>query len=394
MNKERQHIDFQIIFRKLNGISTENDDEILAQWLEEDTENLDFFRKAEQHFNGKIDEVTPMEVEAALQKVKRTRNHYIRLKTVLRYASSVAAVLLAVFVISYLLLPVREKVEEGPLAQTLAPSSSAIASGKNKAVLTVDNGDSYALSDEEDLSLDQGDVQITKQGTGIEYVAAAGGNHEEIKYNTLSVPCGGEFFMTLSDGTRVRLNSGSVLRYPIKFAENERLVELEGEAFFEVTPNKNAPFRVKSRQQIVEALGTSFNVTAYTDDENILTTLVSGKVKVYVSDNPDENEILLPGAQSCFSSETHSLRQYNVDVEAFVAWKSGWFVFRNATLNDMMKTLARWYNVDVVFENRNVSSIKFTGDIERYDDLNKLLTIIEKTNEVKIKIEGRRIIMK
>lgn len=394
MDKERQHIDFEIIYRKLTGISTGNDEEVLAQWLEEDVENLEFFRNVEKHFSRKIESMTLKEVEAALQKVKRSRRHYLRLKTVIKYASSVAAVLLAMFVISYLLLPIQDKVEDSPLTQIFPTPPSAIVSGKNKAVLTVDNGDSYALSDEEDLSLDQGDVQITKQGTAIEYVAAASNSLEELKYNTLSVPYGGEFFMTLSDGTRVRLNSGSVLRYPIKFTENERLVELEGEAFFEVTPNINAPFRVQSRQQIVEALGTSFNVTAYADDENILTTLVSGKVKVYVSDNPDKNEILLPGAQSCFSSETHILRQYDVDVEAFVAWKNGWFVFRNATLNDMMKTLARWYNVDVIFENKNISSIKFTGDIERYDDLNKLLSIIEKTNEVKIKIEGRRIVMR
>lgn len=390
--KEPQHIDYEIIYRVLNGISTDDDDAALAQWLDENPANHKFFLNAEKHFSRKAETEIRVDVESALRKVKSSRQPQIHLKVLLRYAASVAAVLLAI-VVSYQLFPSHDKIGADSVEQVLAESPSSIVSGKNKAVLTIDNGDSYALTDEENLSLDQEGVQITKRGTGIEYVAAANANHEELKYNTLSVPLGGEFFMTLSDGTRVRLNSGTVLRYPVKFAENERLVELEGEAFFEIAPNKELPFRVQSRGQIVEALGTSFNVTAYTDDSNILTTLVSGKVKVYMTDNPEENEILLPGAQSCFSSETNNIRQYNVDVETFVAWKSGWFVFRNATLNDMMKTLARWYNVEVMFENRDVGGIRFTGDIKRYDDLNKLLTIIEKTNEVKIKIEGRRIVL-
>ena len=146
------------------------------------------------------------------------------------------------------------------------------------------------------------------------------------------------------------------------------MVELTGEAFFEVTKNEKVPFIVSSNNQQVRVLGTQFNISSYPDEQSTVTTLVEGSVEVSLQGNPAEKTTLKPNEQSYFSNNENVIMKRNVDISQFVAWKDGRFVFQNQTLENIMKTLSKWYDVQVVFANENSRNLKFTGNLERYSD--------------------------
>ncbi|MGV8092474.1 MAG: FecR family protein [Mangrovibacterium sp.] len=382
MWKKRLEIDFENIWKKIQRISTREEDRQLDHWLHSDRKNREFFAGVEKHYTqGRSD--LPIDIEGALRNVKRRTNTRRILWS--RIASVAAAAAILVSAAFYFLLPDQTDIKSA------AVTPVQIEPGKNKAVLILDNGSSYELTPENKVAIDLGGVQVTSQGNQVEYKTKNKATKEP-EYNTLKVPLGGEFFLILSDSTKVWLNSGTTLRYPVLFSEDERKVELEGEAYFQVKKGE-IPFRVQSREQTAEVLGTAFNLSSYDDNPVVLTTLVEGKLKVYLNDDPEKQEILLPGRQSCFSRDTHTLTQYEVNIREFVAWKDGWFVFKNAPLKSMMQTLSRWYDINVIFMNEGSGSIRFTGEIRRYDNLNELLFFIEKTNEVKMVIDRKTVII-
>ena len=198
----------------------------------------------------------------------------------------------------------------------------------------------------------------------------------------------------MADGTKVWLNSETTLRFPVQFASDVRRVELTGEAYFEVSRNENIPFIVSSGDQQVKVLGTQFNISSYPDNQSILTTLVEGSVEVSLEGNPAEKTMLEPSEQSYFSRNESQILKRNVDVAQYVAWKDGRFVFQDQMLGDIMKTLSKWYDVQVVFANENDKNLRFTGNLERYTDFNNILRKIERTNEVKFEITDKLITIK
>ena len=382
MWKKRLEIDFENIWKKIQRISTREEDQQLNYWLKFDRKNRVFFARAVYHYTkGRSD--LPIDIEGALRNVKRRTDN--RRLLWIRIASAAAVLIISVSAAFYMLLSDKKNIENATV------TSMQIGPGKNKAILILDNGLSYELTPEKKVAIDLEEVQVISEGNKVKYKTKDITN-EEPEYNTLKVPLGGEFFLILSDSTKIWLNSGTTLRYPVWFSKNERVVELEGEAYFQVE-KAEAPFRVQSLGQTVEVLGTQFNLTAYEDSPAVLTTLVEGKLKIFLTDNPEKQEILLPGRQSCFSRDARTLAQYEVNINEFVAWKDGWFVFNHATLKSMMQTLSRWYNVNVIFGNKNSESIRFTGEIRRYDNLNELLFFIEKTNEVKMIIDQQTVII-
>jgi len=161
-----------------------------------------------------------------------------------------------------------------------------------------------------------------------------------------------------------------------------------------VAENRDAPFLVTSGEQAVKVLGTKFNISSFPEDAFILTTLVEGKVEVFPEKSPERKQILLPSDQSRFDKEEERLSKKKVDPYKFIAWKDGRFVFEDEPLSDIMKTLAKWYDVDVIFDSGNASDYRFTGNLERYGNFSEILKKIEKTNEVEFRIEGRQIIVK
>lgn len=236
----------------------------------------------------------------------------------------------------------------------------------------------------------QGNTEITKTADGdITYrqTADQSGVLSTLAYNTVSTPTGGQYHLLLADGTNVWLNAASSIRYPTAFTRAERKVEITGEAYFEVAHNVAKPFRVQSSRQVVEVLGTHFNVNSYADENETKTTLLEGSVKVTGSSG---FKLIKPG-QAAVLKGNH-LAVAEADVEEAVAWKNGYFKF-NDNLEVIMDKVARWYDVSIVYQSKPDPDYTFVGEISRGRNLSEILKIMEYTGKVHFEIEGRRIIV-
>ncbi len=296
-----------------------------------------------------------------------------------------ASVLLLLAVGLYLYRPVTQH-RAAPVAGNDVPP------GKDVAVLTLANGRKVLLdSTAEGLLAKEGGTSIRKTAAGqLEYLEDDKGAQEtEMHMNQMETPKGGQYRLTLPDGTKVWLNAASVIRYPSRFTGGQRLVELNGEAYFEVTANKEMPFRVASASQIVEVLGTHFNINCYVDEGVSRTTLLEGSVKV--TDVARKiSDILKPGEQSVVSGAP--LKKGRVDAEEVMAWKEGYFIWNNENLKSIMRKLARWYNIEPVYEGA-LPEIALSGLISRSKNLSEVLKVMEMTGSVHFTIEGRRVIV-
>ena len=265
--------------------------------------------------------------------------------------------------------------------------------GSNKAVLILADGSEHDLSSGDNSIIAADGTEIKNTGNKLEYIST-NSQPTEMKYNTLKIPRGGEYFLILADSTKVWLNSETTLRFPVQFAADVRNVELNGEAYFEVSKNERVPFIVTSGNQQVKVLGTQFNLSSYADNQSVYTTLVEGKVEVSLTTNPESKLVLKPNEQSCFSKEEANILKRTVDVAQYIAWKDGRFVFQDQMLEDIMKTLSKWYDVQVVFSNEDDKKLRFTGNLERYADFSNILGKIERTNEVEFEITNKLITIK
>jgi ferric-dicitrate binding protein FerR (iron transport regulator) len=277
-----------------------------------------------------------------------------------------------------------------------------ILPGYNKAILTLADGSKISLDDAANgLLASQGNIAITKTDNG--QIVYEKNNVDKSKFmsnrsaiNTIQTPKGGKYQIRLPDGSKVWLNSASTLSYPTTFAGNERKVQLKGEAYFEISPNKNVPFRVESENQIVEVLGTHFNINSYDDEDYVKTTLLEGSVKVILSSNPNEvskTRLLKPGEQSLTKSSQSGIRIENVDTEKAVAWKNGYFKFRNTPIKEIMREIERWYDVELVYEGK-IPSDEFTGFISNDVKISAVLKIMEESGGVRFTVKGKKLKVK
>lgn len=271
-----------------------------------------------------------------------------------------------------------------------------IAPGGNKAILTLADGSKLVLDDSKNGKLAmQGKTVVQKTGSGmLSYLSAAlSSTSSEITYNTITTPRGGQYHVTLPDGTQVWLNAASSLKFPTAFNGKERDVELSGEAYFEVVKNKAMPFHVASAGQNIEVLGTHFDINGYKDEASINTTLLEGSVKVTKG---ALSATLKPGQQSSISNnETNAAIKVNEveDLEEITAWKDGKFHFGNTDIKTVMRQLSRWYDVEIEYEGKIAADDVFTGTFSRDMTLAKALKLLEFSG-VNFKIEGRKIIVK
>jgi len=263
------------------------------------------------------------------------------------------------------------------------------AAGGNKAMLTLANGQKIALSDAKiGVLANQGNTVINKTGAGrLAYnVNDKSGLVKENLTNSIETPYGGQYQVKLPDGSAVWLNSKSSITFPTTFNGADRVVSITGEAYFEVTHNRHKPFSVRVAGQVVQVLGTHFNINAYTDEKVIKTTLLEGSVNV---SNAEHNALLKPGQESAVVPGTTTITVKNADTEAAVAWKNGLFSFSDADLRTVMRQLARWYNAEVYYEGE-VPARRFNGKIDKSLTLVQVLNGLTK-QRVKYKIEGNRI---
>lgn len=301
------------------------------------------------------------------------------------------------------------KKDAGQLAMN--DTSAVIRPGIDKALLVLDNGKELVLDDQATgIITQQGNTTITNQHGQLSYVGAAS-QQGNIYYNTVKTGRGNQYQLLLPDGTKVWLNASSSIRFATTFSEQERIVELTGEGYFEVAKDRKRPFKVMLPKNIgeeatnaVEVLGTNFNIMAYQDEAGIKTTLLEGSVKVGShSSTPTQgtasSTILKPGQQAImpFVNEQsgkltdNNIRVTQADVDEAVAWKDGYFRFTDAPITAVMRQAARWYDVEVVY-NGNVQQEVFSGSIPRTANIMQLIKILELTKTVKIRIEGRKLI--
>ncbi|MBS1665582.1 MAG: FecR domain-containing protein [Bacteroidetes bacterium] len=285
-----------------------------------------------------------------------------------------------------------KKPVEKPMSEKAVVSVAQVKQKGNKATLKLADGTVVALDDAKNGELaKQGGSKVIKIDGKLAYSASS---VDEVLYNTISTPRGGQYQVELADGTIVWLNAASSLHFPTAFKGKERSVEITGEAYLEVAKNKDKPFVVVVNGSRIEVLGTSFNVSAYADERQLTTTLLEGSVKFV---NGDNETLLAPGQQSRLSNGRVK-RVDNVDVNAVIAWKNGMFHFENATIETIMNQLARWYDVDLVYEdggfqNKRMGDV-LHADIPRDTKLDDVLKALEIACKAKFQIEDKKIIIK
>lgn len=270
-----------------------------------------------------------------------------------------------------------------------------IQSGTQQAQLTLPDGSVIDVHRKE-VSVVVDGVQVKYKKGVLSYQPTVTTQHEEtkieeqpVKSNELLIPRGGENTVILADGTTVHLNAGSKLTYPVRFAGKRRIVRLEGEAYFDVAGDENHPFVVQTHLGEITVLGTEFNVNAYTDASVCYTTLVHGKVKF--STLNAETVTLSPGEQAVVFANSSMKRK--VDLEEYVGWVDGMYIFNDRPLGDIMKTFERWYDIQVYYEAPNLRNITYSGSLKRYGTINSFLDALELTGDLTYKISGRNILI-
>ena len=299
-----------------------------------------------------------------------------------------AAAVITLLIGSTILVKVFTNKKAAPISPVAQQTpATGIAPGGNKAVLTLADGSSITLDSTGNQVIQQGNASIYQQGGRLQYKVE--GNTEGISYNILTTPTGGQYEITLPDGTQVWLNAASSLRFPTAFNGSERTVILTGEAYFDVAKNTNMPFKVAVNDIRVEILGTHFNVSAYADDNNITTTLLEGAVKVH---SPGKAVVLKAGQQARFDHGTKGLDVSAGDTEGAVAWKNGYFKFSNENIQSVMRKIARWYNVDIEYRG-DVTHKALWGTISRFENITEVLSMLELTGTMHFSMEGRKVIV-
>lgn len=305
-----------------------------------------------------------------------------------KYAAA-AAILIFLSPLLYLKMNKQAPAVHTAIQQDIQP-------GGNKAILTLANGKKISLTDAKngELSKEAG-IVITKSKDGqLVYTAVpklgtgTGNGQDEITYNSIETPKGGQYQVNLPDGTKVWLNASSSLKYPSSFASvAERTVVLNGEAYFEVAHLASKPFKVKMKGYDVRVLGTSFNISNYENDGFLATSLLSGSVRV--EPKGEKNLVLVPGQQAYLDYNGRGIEVNTVDVNNAVAWKNGDFVFEKAHIFSIMKKIERWYDISVVYRG-DFKGFNFSGLVSRKQSLITVLDMLASTGRMKYKINTER----
>ncbi|PWK66351.1 FecR family protein [Mucilaginibacter oryzae] len=397
MTNYNAHFDLGSLIAKYMHGELDTQEKIrLEQWLEADARNLELFKKLtnEHSLKQEIDIFSANDKAAAWQNITQ-KTGYKSKPHKNRWISYAAAILL----LATLSIIITSQQPKSP--QPLAENNKAVKDippGSNKATLTLADGSTLVLdSSQHGKIASQQNVVIEADRDGkLVYETTRGEDLTKpnapalsLAMNVLSTPRGGQYQLVLPDGTKVWLNAASSLKYPAAFTGNERRVELNGEAYFEVTKDPSKPFFVKTASQTVAVLGTHFNINSYADEAATKTTLLEGSVKV-IGNNGQQVKIR-PGEQALNDAATISIKE-NVDTDEAIAWKNGKFMFRNTDLQTIMRQLSRWYDVDVEYQGK-IAQKHYMGRISRNVPVSQIFEIL-KLSGLKFTINGRTIIVK
>lgn len=355
----------------------------LKEWMDEEQRHQDLGHRIQQQgfVSDELKKLQKIDEEASYRNFlwkQRSRRMW-------KYARYAAVILPFGFLLSWGIFQFQDS---RSLQQEFI--STPISHGIIKAELILDDGTIYNLDEQANqVRLEANNVQISVANGKLSYDRVQGA--AVLKYNTLAVPRGGEFILELSDKTVVHLNADSKLRYPIQFGKGKREVFLEGEAFFDVSKQNGSSFLVHTKQGCVTVLGTSFNVRAYGDDALEETTLVTGKVKIKTM---DEQEMIIAPGEQCRVNESGELSKRQVDVYPYIAWKEGIFAFDKQPLEEVMKIIGRWYNIDALFETEQLRGILISGKIKRFSDFREVIRLIEMTGNIEFEVKENGVAIK
>jgi len=267
-------------------------------------------------------------------------------------------------------------------------TATTVLPGSNKAVLVLADGSTVALDSTGNQVIQQGQTAIHQNKGQLQYVAQGAGT--ATGFNTLRTPRGGQFQITLPDGTRAWLNSASSLKYPTAFTGKDRVVELNGQGYFEIASNAAKPFKVKVNNALeVQVLGTHFDIMAYADEVAIKTTLLQGAVRVQ---RGTAVQTLHPGQQAIADADAQGIAVKETDVNRVIAWKNGLFIFNNMELGTILREISRWYDVEIVY-NAPANKNLYGGGISRSQNLTEVLRFLEAGGTNHFIIAGRQVIV-
>ena len=372
----------RIIQKSLKGQLSESEERQLSDWRKVSGENERVFQRmiSEDFYTVGMEKLETYDYRVAYGRFLQRKYQQRRKRKFLINVVRVAAVALP-FIIALVLYVGLNRDEE----QTLRPSlATNILPGTSKAVLTLANGQMIPLGKEAaDSTIITDGTQINASGSGVTY--ASGGESAETLYNELEIPRGGEFCLTLSDGTRVWLNSETSIQYPVAFGAKERRVFVQGEAYFEVAKDAKKPFTVQFMSSSVTVLGTSFNIRAYPEEKQSQATLAEGSVRIY---SPGSSMLLKPGEQAEVNALSGEMVKREVEVKSFTSWKDGRFVFEQQPLEDIMRTLERWYDIRVIFKDEGAKRISLSGNMKRYGDFSQVMKMLQMTGDVRFELHG------
>lgn len=372
----------------LLGDITEEERQELEDWCKETPQNRNLFEQIcqedlfskERSVYEKIDDTKALRTfEKHVRKVS-TRGFG-------RWWKYAAVLLLPILVVG--LWKLVYEVEQVPVVTS---SVSQIQPGCSRAVLVLDDGRTVFLKEEEEgvISEDKG-IMVTGERDRLVYTSSEGKNVDELRFNELEIPRGGEYKVRLADGTLVYLNSATRMKYPVKFDEKERKVYLSGEAYFEVAKDPERPFFVEMEGVEVRVYGTSFNVNTH-QKGNVQTVLVKGSIGVKVLSSGMES-VIRPGQMAEFKQGNTKVDVKDVNVAVYTDWKDGICRFENQRLEDILTVLSNWYDVDIFYQTVSVKELHFSGYMERYKDVSVILEAITLSTGVTFSIQGKTIIV-
>lgn len=366
----------------LAGVLTDPEFEQLNVWLDSKKDNRAWFEKItdEIYQQKKINKLSSVPVKELWVSMSRKRRQ-CRRRHLLKWWGCSAAIILSVVGIAWILFW-QENMSDGQVGrQEMAHSVLITTDGTRIPVVEL----AERMVEEKD------GTKISFQDEYLTYEKSEVDTVEEVLYNELVIPRGEEYALVLSDGTKVFLNAESRLRFPIRFSGKTREVELVGEGYFDVVANKDYPFVVKTKEMKVTVLGTEFNVCAYPGNSPEKMTLVNGLVKINVG---DEERIVHPREQAVFDQAVCELSVSPVDVSYDIAWKNGRLRFRDKSLVDVMDVIARWYDVEVVFEDEEIQKYHFGGNFDKHARLDLILQAFQSTGKVIFEKKGKILIVR
>lgn len=380
MKDTGKHIDWEIISKSFRGELTGTEREKLETWLEGSVRHRDFYERAAR--GGVTDPAIGLERRVLsarktemMRKAREMKDKRMRRKQI-RFVWYAAAVMLPLAIAVGMWMNMNRGAEKVVVAERVQP-------GSGRVVLELNDGRTYFLDTARVVETGIEGTLAKAEQKSLVYEKR---ESEELVYNKMTVPRAGEYALTLSDGTRVWLNSDTEIRYPVAFGKDRRMVFLSGEAYFEVEKDAERPFFVVVDDMEIKVYGTSFNVNTH-HAGRVQTTLVEGRVGICVKSTGAET-MLKPEQMAEFDAERQDVAVRDVDTYYYTAWKNGEFVFENEAIEEIMNRLCRWYDLQVFYANDSVKGKRFTGVIARFTDVADVLHLIGETATVCFNLKG------